>query len=76
MAARRRRTGTFLTEMLAAVDPSNLSTDPVNAEPLNDSVTVVRAIEAAVKILDAEAGVEGALKGHPLVRSPCATPSA
>jgi serine/threonine protein kinase len=62
----------FQSEMLAAVDPANLPKDPATGEPLKDSVTVVQAIEAAVKKLDADGGREGgegALKDQPLVEA-------
>lgn len=59
----------FQTDMLAAVDPANLPKDPVTGEPLNDRVTVVQAIEAAVRKLDAEGGGEGSLKDQPLVEA-------
>jgi serine/threonine protein kinase/tetratricopeptide (TPR) repeat protein len=59
----------FQTDMLAAVDPANLPKDPVTGEPLKDAVTVVQAIEAAVKKLDADGGGEGVLKDQPLVEA-------
>jgi eukaryotic-like serine/threonine-protein kinase len=59
----------FQTDMLAAVDPANLPKDPVTGEPLKDSVTVVQAIEAAVRKLDADGGGEGSLKDQPLVEA-------
>ncbi len=59
----------FLTDMLAAVDPANLPKDPSSGEPLKDSVTVVQAIEAAVKKLDADGGGEGSLKDQPMVEA-------
>ncbi len=59
----------FQTEMLAAVDPANLPKDPVTGEPLKDAVTVVQAIEAAVKRLDAAGGGEGSLDDQPLVEA-------
>jgi len=54
----------FQTDMLAAVDPNQLPKDPVTKEPMKDSVTVVQALEAAVKVLD-----EGNLKEQPLVEA-------
>jgi len=54
----------FQTDMLAAVDPANLPKDPATGEPLKDSVTVVQAMEAAVKQLD-----QGSLKDQPLVEA-------
>ncbi len=60
---------TFQTEMLAAVDPANLPKDPGTGEPLKDAVTVVQAIEAAVKRLDAAGGGEGSLDEQPLVEA-------
>jgi tetratricopeptide (TPR) repeat protein len=60
---------TFQTEMLAAVDPANLPKDPATGEPLKDAVTVVQAIEAAVKRLDAAGGGEGSLDDQPLVEA-------
>ncbi len=59
----------FQTEMLAAVDPANLPKDPVTGEPLKDSVTVLQAIEAAITMLDADGGGEGALHDQPLVEA-------
>ena len=50
--------------MLAAVDPNQLPKDPVTKEPMKDAVTVVQALEAAVKVLD-----EGNLKDQPLVEA-------
>jgi eukaryotic-like serine/threonine-protein kinase len=54
----------FQTDMLAAVDPSQLPKDPVTKEPLKDAVTVVQAMAAAVKVLD-----EGNLEDQPLVEA-------
>jgi eukaryotic-like serine/threonine-protein kinase len=54
----------FQTDMLAAVDPNQLPKDPVTKEPMKDAVTVVQALEAAVKVLD-----EGNLKDQPLVEA-------
>ncbi len=54
----------FQTDMLAAVDPANLPKDPVTKEPLKDAVTVVQAMQAAVKTLDG-----GSLKDQPLVEA-------
>ena len=54
----------FQTDMLAAVDPANLPRDRVTREPMKDKVTVVQAMEAAVKKLD-----EGSLKDQPLVEA-------
>lgn len=54
----------FQTDMLAAVDPNQLPKDPVTKEPMRDAVTVVQALEAAVKLLDA-----GNLKNQPLVEA-------
>ncbi len=75
-AAIAEAVATFQTEMLAAVDPANLPKDPVTGEPLKDAVTVVQAIEAAVKKLDADGGGaggreggQGALKDQPLVEA-------
>lgn len=68
-AAIAEAVATFQTEMLAAVDPANLPKDPATGEPLKDTVTVVQAIEAAVRKLDADAGGEGALKDQPLVEA-------
>jgi len=59
----------FQTDMLAAVDPTNLPKDPATGEPLKDKVTVVQAIEAAVRKLDADGGGEGSLKDQPLVEA-------
>ncbi|MEZ5963812.1 MAG: tetratricopeptide repeat protein [Planctomycetota bacterium] len=52
----------FQTDMLAAVDPSQLPLDPVTKEPLKDAVTVVQAMAAAVRVLD-----EDGLADQPLV---------
>ncbi|MDX2148955.1 MAG: tetratricopeptide repeat protein [Planctomycetota bacterium] len=60
---------TFQTDMLAAVDPANLPKDPATGEPLKDGVTVVQAIEASVRKLDADAARDGALKDQPLVEA-------
>jgi eukaryotic-like serine/threonine-protein kinase len=60
---------TFQTDMLAAVDPANLPKDPATGEPLKEKVTVVQAIEAAVKRLDADGGGERSLKDQPLVEA-------
>ena len=54
----------FQTDMLAAVNPNQLPKDPVTKEPMKDAVTVVQALEAAVKVLD-----EGNLKDQPLVEA-------
>jgi serine/threonine protein kinase/tetratricopeptide (TPR) repeat protein len=54
----------FQTDMLASVDPDELPRDPETDEPLRDRVTVIQAIEAAVRRLD-----EGSLKDQPLVES-------
>ncbi len=54
----------FQTDMLAAVDPSSLPTDPVTKEPLRDRITVLQAVQAAVKQLD-----DGSLKDQPLVEA-------
>jgi len=54
----------FQTDMLAAVDPSNLPKDPTTGEPLKDQVTVVQALEAALKAIDG-----GSLKDSPLVEA-------
>jgi len=54
----------FQTDMLAAVDPSQLPVDPVTKEPLKDAVTVVQAMTAAVKVLD-----EGNLEDQPMVEA-------
>ncbi len=56
----------FQTEMLAAVDPNQLPKDPVTKEPIKDAVTVLQALQAAVKLLD-EGG--SALKDQPLVEA-------
>jgi serine/threonine protein kinase/Tfp pilus assembly protein PilF len=54
----------FQAEMLAAVDPANLPTDPVTGEPLRDRVTVVQALGAALKAIEG-----GSLKDSPLVEA-------
>jgi hypothetical protein len=54
----------FQTDMLAAVDPDQLPRDPLTGEPLKDRVTVVHALESAVKLLDA-----GSLAEQPLVEA-------
>jgi serine/threonine protein kinase/tetratricopeptide (TPR) repeat protein len=54
----------FQTDMLAAVDPYQLPKDPVTNQPLKDTVTVLQAMEAAVKTLDA-----GSLADQPLVEA-------
>jgi len=54
----------FQTDMLAAVDPANLPKDPATGEPLKDTVTVVQALEAALKAIE-----EGSLKDSPLVEA-------
>jgi serine/threonine protein kinase len=54
----------FQSDMLAAVDPANLPKDPVTGEPLKDAVTVVQALEAALKAIE-----EGSLKDSPLVEA-------
>ncbi len=54
----------FQTDMLAAVDPSQLPVDPVTKEPLKDAVTVLQAMTAAVKVLDG-----GNLEDQPLVEA-------
>jgi len=54
----------FQTDMLAAVDPNQLPKDPVSGAPLKDGVTVVHALESAVKLLDA-----GSLADQPLVEA-------
>ncbi|MBX3382122.1 MAG: tetratricopeptide repeat protein [Phycisphaeraceae bacterium] len=56
----------FQTDMLAAVDPNQLPKDPVTGEPIKDAVTVLQALQAAVKVLD-EGG--NALKDQPLVEA-------
>ncbi len=57
----------FQTDMLASVNPANLPKDPSTGEPLKDSVTVLQAIQAAIKKLDADGEGEGALKDQPMV---------
>ncbi len=54
----------FQADMLAAVDPANLPKDPTTGEPLKDKVTVVQALEAALKAVDG-----GSLKDSPLVEA-------
>jgi serine/threonine protein kinase/tetratricopeptide (TPR) repeat protein len=54
----------FQSDMLAAVDPANLPKDPETGEPLKDTVTVVQALEAALKAIEA-----GSLKDSPLVEA-------
>ena len=54
----------FQSDMLAAVDPANLPKDPTTGEPLKDKVTVVQALEAALKAID-----EGSLKDSPMVEA-------
>ena len=54
----------FQSDMLAAVDPANLPKDPETGEPLKDKVTVVQALEAALKAVD-----EGSLKDSPMVEA-------
>lgn len=54
----------FQTEMLAAVDPANLPRDPATGEPLKDKVTVVQALEAALKAING-----GSLKDSPMVEA-------
>jgi len=54
----------FQADMLAAVDPANLPKDPATGEPLKDRVTVVQALEAALKAIN-----EGSLKDAPLVEA-------
>jgi serine/threonine protein kinase/Flp pilus assembly protein TadD len=54
----------FQSDMLAAVDPMNLPKDPATGEPLKDRVTVVQALEAALKAIN-----EGSLKDAPLVEA-------
>jgi serine/threonine protein kinase/Tfp pilus assembly protein PilF len=56
----------FQTDMLAAVDPNQLPKDPVTGESIKDAVTVLQALQAAVKLLD-EGG--SALKDQPLVEA-------
>jgi serine/threonine protein kinase len=63
-AAIAKAVAKFQTDMLGAANPWNMPTDPVTKEPLKDKVTVVQAIEAAVKLLD-----EGSLKDQPLVEA-------
>jgi tetratricopeptide (TPR) repeat protein len=54
----------FQSDMLAAVDPANLPKDPATGEPLKDKVTVVQALEAALKAIDG-----GSLKDSPMVEA-------
>jgi eukaryotic-like serine/threonine-protein kinase len=54
----------FQTDMLGAVDPANVPTDPVTGEQLKDKITVLQAVQAAAKQLD-----EGSLKDQPLVEA-------
>jgi serine/threonine protein kinase/Tfp pilus assembly protein PilF len=54
----------FLSDMLAAVKPDNLPKDPVTNQPMKDKLTVVQALEAAVKELD-----NGSLKDQPFVEA-------
>ncbi len=54
----------FQSDMLAAVDPANMPKDPATGEPLKDKVTVLQALEAALKAID-----EGSLKASPLVEA-------
>lgn len=54
----------FQSDMLAAVDPANLPTDPATGEPLKDKVTVMQALEAALKAIDG-----GSLKDSPMVEA-------
>jgi serine/threonine protein kinase/Tfp pilus assembly protein PilF len=54
----------FQADMLAAVDPMNLPKDPTTGEPLKDRVTVLQALEAALKAIN-----EGSLKDAPLVEA-------
>ncbi len=54
----------FQTDMLAAVDPANVPRDPATGEQLKDKITVLQAVQAAVKQLD-----EGSLKDQPLVEA-------
>lgn len=54
----------FQSDMLAAVDPSNLPKDPATGEPLKDKVTVMQALEAALKAIDG-----GSLKDSPMVEA-------
>jgi serine/threonine protein kinase/tetratricopeptide (TPR) repeat protein len=63
-AAIAEAVASFQTDMLASVDPDQLPRDPETDEPLRDRVTVVQAIETAVRRLD-----EGSLKDQPLVES-------
>ncbi|MBK8913209.1 MAG: serine/threonine protein kinase [Phycisphaerales bacterium] len=66
-AAIAEAVATFQTEMLAAVDPSNLPRDPATGEPLKDRVTVLQAMEAAIRKLDADDA--GAFKDQPLMEA-------
>ncbi len=54
----------FQSDMLKAVDPANLPKDPETGEPLKDTVTVVQALEAALKAIE-----DGSLKDSPLVEA-------
>jgi serine/threonine protein kinase len=54
----------FQSDMLAAVDPMNLPKDPASGEPLKDKVTVVQALEAALRAIEG-----GSLKDSPLVEA-------
>ena len=54
----------FQSDMLAAVDPFSLPKDPQTGEPLKDRVTVLQALEAALKAID-----DGSLKDKPLVEA-------
>jgi serine/threonine protein kinase len=63
-AAIAEAVSTFQTDMLAAVDPDNLPTDPVTKEPLRDRITVLQVMQAAVQELDG-----GALKDQPLMEA-------
>jgi eukaryotic-like serine/threonine-protein kinase len=54
----------FQTDMFFAVDPSNLPEDPVTKEKLKDKMTVVQAMDSAVRQLD-----KGSLKEQPLVEA-------
>ncbi len=63
-AAIAEAVASFQTGMFAAVDPMNLPRDPLTNQTLKDRLTVVQAIEAAVKELD-----KGSLKDQPLVEA-------
>jgi serine/threonine protein kinase/tetratricopeptide (TPR) repeat protein len=54
----------FQADMLASVDPFTLPKDPETGEPLKDKVTVVQALEAALKAINA-----GSLKDSPMVEA-------